>query len=201
MTQDIQVDADLLRREVSSKYKEVALNPDGKFHFHTGRSLAARLSYDKKTVDALPDAAVESFSGVGNPFLLRSLQPGEKVVDCGAGAGFDCFVAASQVGDSGEVVGIDMTAEMLAKSRSTASDMKLGNVDFREGYLEAIPVEDGWADVVISNGVLNLCADKPGVFAEIFRMMRPGGTLQFADIANSNEVPDSARSNVDLWTA
>ena len=201
MTQDIQVDADLLRREVSSKYKEVALNPDGEFHFHTGRSLAARLSYDKKTVDALPDAAVESFSGVGNPFLLRSLQPGEKVVDCGAGAGFDCFVAASQVGDSGEVVGIDMTAEMLAKSRSTASDMKLGNVDFREGYLEAIPVEDGWADVVISNGVLNLCADKPGVFAEIFRMMRPGGTLQFADIANSNEVPDSARSNVDLWTA
>lgn len=201
MTQDIQVDADLLRREVSSKYKEVALNPDGKFHFHTGRSLAARLSYDKKTVDALPDAAVESFSGVGNPFLLRSLQPGEKVVDCGAGAGFDCFVAASQVGDSGEVVGIDMTAEMLAKSRSTASDMKLGNVDFREGYLEAIPVEDGWADVVISNGVLNLCADKPGVFAEIFRMMRPGGTLQFADIANSNDVPESARNNVDLWTA
>jgi arsenite methyltransferase len=201
MTQDIQVDADLLRREVSSKYKEVALNPDGEFHFHTGRSLATRLRYDTKIVDALPDAAVESFSGVGNPFLLRSLQQGEKVVDCGSGAGFDCFVAANQVGDSGEVVGIDMTAEMLAKSRSTALEMKIGNVEFREGYLEAIPVEDGWADVVISNGVLNLCADKPGVFAEIFRMMRPGGTLQFADIANSNEVPDSARSNVDLWTA
>jgi arsenite methyltransferase len=201
MTQSIQVDADLLRREVSSKYKEVALNPGGDFHFHTGRSLAAKLGYDQRVVDALPDAAVESFSGVGNPFLLRALDKGENVVDCGAGAGFDCFVAASQVGDTGQVVGIDMTAEMLAKSRATAASMGQDNVEFREGYLEAIPVEDGWADVVISNGVLNLCADKPGVFAEIFRMMKPGGTLQFADIANSNEVPESARNNVDLWTA
>jgi arsenite methyltransferase len=201
MTSNIQVDADELRREVSSKYKEVALNPGGEFHFHTGRGLAAKLGYDQAVVDALPDLAVESFSGVGNPFLLRSLVKGENVVDCGAGAGFDCFVAASQVGNSGQVVGIDMTEEMLAKSRATASAMGQNNVEFREGYLEAIPVEDGWADVVISNGVLNLCVDKPGVFAEIFRMMRPGGTLQFADIANSNDVPESARNNVDLWTA
>ena len=201
MTVETIVDPDALREEVRLKYAEVAVEPDNEFHFHTGRPLAKRLGYDQAAVDALPDAAVESFAGVANPFSMQDLAPGETVVDAGAGAGFDSFVAAGQVGPGGAVVGIDMTAEMLAKSRATAASMGQDNVEFREGYLEAIPVEDGWADVVISNGVLNLCADKPGVFAEIFRMMRPGGTLQFADIANSNDVPESARNNVDLWTA
>jgi SAM-dependent methyltransferase len=201
MEERIPVDADALRKEVSAKYREVAVKPDGDYHFHTGRPLAKRLGYEQSVVDALPDAAVESFSGVGNPFSQRPLAKGERVVDCGAGAGFDSFIAAGQVGPEGRVVGIDMTEEMLAKSRATAKSMGCGNVDFREGYLEEMPVEDGWADVVISNGVINLCADKKQVFGEIHRVLRPGGRLQFADIANSEPVPDSAIHNIDLWTA
>ena len=201
MAEGILVDVDALRREVSSKYRAVAIEPHGDYHFHTGRPLAARLGYDQAVVDALPDAAVESFSGVGNPFSQRRLAAGERVVDCGAGAGFDCFIAAGHIGAEGKVVGVDMTAEMLAKSRATAKTMGSGNVDFREGYLEELPVADGWADVVISNGVINLCADKKQVFSEIFRVLRPGGRLQFADIANSNPVPESAVKNIDLWTA
>jgi ubiquinone/menaquinone biosynthesis C-methylase UbiE len=123
------------------------------------------------------------------------------VVDLGSGGGFDCFVAAGKVGTTGEVVGVDMTEEMLAKSRRTARAMGLSNVAFREGILERLPVEDGWADVVISNGVLNLCADKQQVFSEIRRVLRPGGTLQFADIANGKPVPEKAVANIDLWTA
>jgi SAM-dependent methyltransferase len=159
MKAELPVDPAALREEVKSKYRDVAGNPHGEFHFHTGRPLARRLGYDPAEVDALPDAAVESFAGVANPFSLKPLNPGEKVVDAGSGAGFDCFIAARQVGPSGKVVGIDMLPEMLAKSRSTAARMELGNVEFREGLLEDMPVEDGWADVVISNGVINLCAD------------------------------------------
>lgn len=195
------VDAAALREEVSKKYREVAVDPHGDYHFHTGRPLAKRLGYDDAIVDPLPDSAVESFAGVGNPFSLRDLEPGEKVVDFGSGGGFDCFVAAGQVGPGGRVVGIDMTEAMLSKSRSTAHDMALDHVEFREGLIEDIPVGDGWADVVISNGVINLCPDKQRVFSEIFRVLRPGGTLQFADIANGKPVPEAATSNIDLWTA
>jgi len=201
MTTDTLVDAVALREEVKLKYKEVAIDPSGTFHFHTGRPLARRLGYDDEVVGALPDAAVESFAGVGNPFSLRTLEKGERVVDVGSGGGFDCFIAADQVGSDGQVVGIDMTDEMLEKSRGTASDMGLGNVEFREGLLEDMPIEDGWADVVISNGVINLCADKPHVMTEISRILKPGGILQFADIANGQPVPESATSNIDLWTA
>lgn len=198
---DIVVDADVLREEVKAKYREVAVNPHAEYHFHTGRPLAKRLGYDDTMVGAMPDAAVESFSGVGNPFSLRSLDKGERVIDLGSGGGFDCFVAARQVEASGRVVGIDMTEEMLAKSRSTARDMGLDNVEFREGLIEEMPVEDGWSDVVISNGVINLCADKKKVFSEIGRVLRPGGALQFADIANGKPIPEEALRNVDLWTA
>ena len=143
---------------------------------------------------------MESFAGVGNPFSLRPLAPSEKVVDVGSGAGFDSFVAVGQVGPGGQVVGIDMTSEMLAKSRQTAEALGLAHVEFREGFAESLPVEDAWADVVISNGVINLCADKQAVFAEIFRVLRPGGRLQFADIANGRPVPAEALRDVDLWT-
>ena len=129
-----------------------------------------------------------------------SCKPGERVVDLGAGGGFDCFVAAGQVGPEGQVVGVDMTEEMLARSRAAASAMGLRNVEFRQGVIEDLPVEDGWADVVISNGVINLCADKRQVFAEIMRVLRPGGRLQFADIANGKAVPEAAIRNIDLWT-
>lgn len=194
------VDPDALREQVRDKYREVAVDPGASFHFHTGRGLASRLGYEASVVDALPDAAVESFAGVGNPFSLRALEPGEKVVDVGSGGGFDSFIAAGQVGPGGQVTGVDMTAEMLAKSRGTAGALGLSHVRFLEGLAEAMPVEDGWADVVISNGVINLCADKKAVFAEIFRVLRPGGRLQFADIANGRPVPAGALRDIDLWT-
>ena len=200
MPNDLLVDVDTLRTQVRDKYRDVALDPHGAHHFHTGRPLAARLGYDQATVDSLPDRAVESFAGVGNPFSLRRIEPGERVVDVGSGAGFDSFIAATQTGPTGSVVGIDMTAEMLTKSRATAKQMDFTSVEFREGLAEAMPVENGWADVVISNGVINLCADKQAVFAEIFRVLRPGGVLQFADIANGRPVPIEAMRDVDLWT-
>ena len=201
MTSESPVDPAALREEVKSKYREVAANPHGGFHFHTGRRLAQRLGYDQDVVDAMPDGAVESFAGVANPFALRRLEAGERVVDAGSGAGFDCFIAGQQVGDSGRVVGVDMLQEMLERSRAAAAHMRLGHVEFRDGLIEDMPVEDGWADAVISNGVINLCADKRRAFQEIWRVLRPGGRLQFADIANGKPVPESALRNIDLWTA
>jgi len=200
-TETLAVNPSVLREEVKKKYRDVACNPHGEHHFHTGRPLARRLGYDQAVVGAMPDAAVESFAGVANPFVLRALARGEKVVDAGSGAGFDSFIAAHQVGREGRVVGVDMLAEMLEKSRNNAKLMGLGNVEFREGILEEMPVEDGWADVVISNGVINLCADKKRAFGELWRVLRPGGRLQFGDIANGKPVPESAIANIDLWTA
>ena len=200
MPTEMLVDVATLRAQVRDKYREVANDPHGTHHFHTGRPLTIRLGYDQAVVDKLPDRAVESFAGVGNPFSLRHLGTGERVVDVGSGAGFDSFMAATQVGPTGRVIGIDMTAEMLAKSRATAELLELDHVEFREGLAETMPVETGWADVVISNGVINLCADKQAVFAEIHRVLRPGGVLQFADIANGRPVPIEAMRDVDLWT-
>jgi arsenite methyltransferase len=200
MAEAVLVDAGALRDQVREKYREVATDPRRSFHFHTGRPLTVRLQYDADVVDALPDRAVESFAGVGNPFSLRRLERGERVVDVGSGAGFDSFIAASQVGESGRVVGVDMTAEMLEKSRATASALGFAHVEFREGLAEQLPVENGWADVVISNGVINLCADKKAVFEEIRRVLKPGGSLQFADIANGRPVPPEALRDIDLWT-
>lgn len=200
MSKELAVDPVALREEVKNKYRAVASNPSGEYHFHTGRVAAKRLGYDSAVVDAMPDAAVESFAGVANPFSLRPLEQGESVVDAGSGAGFDSFIAAHQIGPRGRVVGVDMLPEMLEKSRKTAELMGLKNLEFREGLLEEIPVEDGWADVVISNGVINLCADKKRVFSEIWRVLRPGGRLQFGDIASGQPIPESALRDIDLWT-
>jgi SAM-dependent methyltransferase len=200
MAEDLLVDPESLREQVRDKYREVAVDPHRTFHFHIGRVNAVRLGYEQREVDALPDRAVESFAGVGNPFSLRRLRPEERVVDVGSGAGFDSFIAAGQVGAKGRVVGVDMTPEMLEKSRDTADALGLGHVEFREGLAESIPVEDGWADAVISNGVINLCADKQAVFNEIHRVLKPGGWLQFADIANGRPVPPEALRDIDLWT-
>ncbi len=199
-TSELLVDPAALREQVREKYREVATDPTRPFHFHTGRSLARRLGYDDDVLAALPDRAVESFAGVANPFALRRLAPGERVVDVGSGAGFDSFVAAGQVGPAGRVVGVDMTPEMLAKATATAAALGLDRVEFRRGLAEALPVEDGWADVVVSNGVINLCADKRAVLGEIRRVLKPGGWLQFADIANGRPVPEGALRDIDLWT-
>lgn len=200
MTDDVMVDRAQLRDQVRDKYRKVATDPGGAFHFHTGRRAAAHLGYDAAVVDRLPDSAVESFAGVGNPFVLRTLGTGERVLDVGSGGGFDTFVAADQVGPEGHVIGVDMTEEMLQRATRAAAELELGNVEIREGYAEELPVEDGWADTVISNGVINLCPDKQAAFAEIFRALRPGGFLQFADIANGNRVPAEAMRDIDLWT-
>lgn len=200
MTEALPVDTEQLREEVKVKYREVATAPNAAYHFHTGRIAAERLGYDMTLVDSLPARAVESFAGVGNPFELRTPRPGERVIDAGSGAGFDSFVATRQVGSQGYVIGIDMTPEMLAKATANAELLALANVEFRNGLLEAIPVEDDWADVVISNGVINLCADKRAAFSEIRRVLRPGGYLQFADIANGRPVPPEALRDIDLWT-
>jgi len=197
---DLLVDPVALREQVKSKYREVAADPTRTYHFHTGRGLARRLGYEDDAVDALPDRAVESFAGVANPFALRRLAPGERVVDIGSGAGFDSFLAAAQVGPTGRVVGVDMTPEMLEKSAATGTELGLDHVEFRAGLAESVPVEDSWADVVISNGVINLCADKHAVLSEIGRILRPGGWLQFADIANGLPVPEGALRDIDLWT-
>jgi len=201
MTDELPVDGEALRAQVREKYRTVAVEPDGTFHFHTGRALAARLGYDPELTAELPDSAVESFAGVGNPFSLRALEIGERVVDVGSGAGFDSVIAARRVTERGRVIGVDMTPEMLRRSRETADLLGLTNLEFRAGMAEALPVEEAWADVVIANGVINLCVDKRAAFDEIFRVLRPGGWLQFADIANGRPLPPEALADIDLWTA
>ncbi len=141
-----------------------------------------------------------SFAGTGNPFSIGALHPGERVVDVGCGAGIDSLIAARMVGSDGQVVGVDMTPEMLARARRAADDAGASNVDFRDGYMEALPVPDGWADVVISNGVLNLTPDKPKALAEMARVLTPTGRLQIGDITIDSPVPEAAKQDIDLWT-
>jgi len=201
MTTQITPDVETLRREVQLKYTEVADNPELTFHFHHGRPLAKMLGYPMDMVDAMPDQAVESFAGVGNPFSVGDIFAGETVIDLGSGAGFDCFIAGQAVGPTGKVIGIDMTEAMLIRSRDTARIMDLDQVEFRQGFIEDIPVEDASVDVAISNGVINLCPDKYAAFREIFRTLKSGGRLNLADIVVQKEVPAEAKEDVDIWTA
>jgi arsenite methyltransferase len=194
------VDLERLREEVRKKYGEVAHMPTASYHFHTGRAHAQRLGYPQSPLDQLPEAACEAFAGVGNPFHWGGPSPGEKVVDLGSGAGMDSFLAALWTGPEGRVIGVDMTPEMLDRSRAVAAAAGIGNVEFRQGVIEDLPVEDGWADLVISNGVINLCPDKIGVYREIFRVLRPGGRMTVADICLERPVPESALRDIDLWT-
>jgi SAM-dependent methyltransferase len=194
------IDRDHLRRDISDKYTSVALTPEVGFHFHTGRPLAAMLGYDERDVDWLPTSAVESFAGTGNPLAARPARPGDVVVDVGCGAGFDTLLAARRVGPAGRVIGIDMTDTMLEKARAGAAALGLTNVELRSGYAEELPVESDTADLLISNGVINLCPDKTAVLREMYRVLKPGGRLQVADIVVHREIPQDVRDDIDLWS-
>lgn len=193
------VDVQRLRHEVSEHYAEVAQDPGGDFHFHTGRAATDRLGYAEELLAGFPEACVEAFAGVANPFWWGLPEPGERVVDIGSGGGLDAMVAARSVAPDGEVVGVDMTPAMLERASRNAAVAGIGNVAFREGLAEELPVPDGWADIVISNGVLNLVPDKVAAYAEIMRVLRPGGRIQIADVCVEVEVPDEAKQDIDLW--
>lgn len=189
-----------LRQAIQHEYATVAIDPSGTFHFHTGRKLARLLEYDDAWLIGIPEGCIASFAGTGNPFRVGAINQGERVVDVGSGAGMDTLIAARKVGDGGHVVGVEMTPAMLQKARAAAHQAGLNNVEFREGYAESLPVEVGWADVVISNGALNLTPDKLITLTEMARVLRPGGRLQIGDILVQRAVPDSAKRKIDLWT-
>jgi arsenite methyltransferase len=194
------LDTQQLRAAIQAEYSEVAASPEQGFHFHTGRPLADLLGYAPELLEGIPTENLASFAGVGRPFVFGALKPGERAVDIGSGAGFDSLVAGGMVGPNGSVIGVDMTVAMLAKARRGAQAAALPWVEFREGFAEALPVADAWADVVISNGVINLCPDKVTVWREVFRVLKPGGRVQIADIVVEKAVPESAREDIDLWT-
>ncbi|HXH82213.1 MAG TPA: methyltransferase domain-containing protein [Candidatus Tectomicrobia bacterium] len=196
---ELPVDVDVLRSEIRKTYASVSNEPEKDFVFPTGRGWAEDLGYPPELAN-VPESAVESFAGVANPFALGRLQPGERVLDVGSGAGTDSLVAAQMVGPEGSVAGIDMTPEMLDKARAAAAAMGLTNVMFVQGQAEALPFRDASFDVVISNGVIDLIPDKDAVFAEIRRVLRPGGRIQIADVTIQQPVSEEGRRNIDLWT-
>jgi arsenite methyltransferase len=162
--------------------------------------LAKMLGYEDSWLEGIPETAIESFAGTGNPFMLGPIAPGEHVIDVGSGAGIDSLIAAKMAGPTGQILGVDMTPEMLERARRAAREADLDNVTFEQAYAESIPVPDGWADVVISNGVLNLMPDKSAALQEIARVLRPGGRLQVGDILVEKAVPESAKADISLWT-
>ena len=194
------VKLETLRGEIQKEYTVVATTPETSFHFQTGRPLAELLGYSPDMIESVPTGNLESFAGTGNPFSLDKIEPGEQVVDVGSGAGFDSLIAAGLVGPTGKVIGVDMTPAMLDKARVGAAEAGLTNVEFHEGQAERLPVADNWADVVISNGVVNLCPDKTAVFKEMYRVLKPGGRLQIGDILVQKAVPEEAKEDIDLWT-
>jgi SAM-dependent methyltransferase len=189
-----------LRLEIQKEYTAVACDPNKGYHFHTGRRLAERLGYADQWYASLPEGNIASFAGTGNPFVAGPIHPGETVVDIGSGAGFDSLIAAQMVGASGRVIGVDMTNEMLRKARDGAAWVEAAHVEFRQGYMESLPVPDEFADVVISNGVLNLTLDKVETLREWRRVLKPGGRLQAGDILVQRAVPLSALDDISLWS-
>ena len=195
------LDTQELEERVKHMYEEVARHPDAEFHFETGRALAERLGYAAEDLDRIPAPAIDSFAGVGQFLHLAGLHAGERVLDLGSGSGMDSFLAAVAVGAQGRVVGVDMTAEQLAKARRLAAEAGFDNVEFREGYIEEPPVEAEAFDCVISNGVINLSPDKPAVFAAAARALRPGGRVALADIVSGTQLPEGVTCDASLWAA
>ena len=196
----IDLDVDGLRNAICHEYAAVADEPTRGFHFHTGRPLTRIVGYRSEWLEGIPETAVASFAGSGNPFSIGALHPGEPVVDVGCGAGIDSLIAARMVGPDGQVVGVDMTPEMLPRARGAVDEAGASTVEFREGYMEALPVPDGWADVVISNGVLNLTPDKAKALGEMARVLTPTGRLQIGDIMIDTPVPEASKQDIALWT-
>jgi len=194
------VDRESLRDAIREEYQEVAKEPGKGFHFHTGRRLASILGYDESLFAGVPEKSIESFAGTGNPFSMGALSPGETVVDVGCGAGIDSLIAARMVAPEGRVIGVDMTAAMLDKAEDSREEAGIANAEFKSGYGEKLPVSDGWADVVISNGVFNLMPDKLAALREMSRVLKPGGRLQLADILVQKPVSEKAKERIDLWT-
>jgi SAM-dependent methyltransferase len=199
MAVEIDIDVDLLKREIKKTYAQVSQEPEEEFFFPTGRAWAEDLDYPPELAN-VPDTAADSFAGVANPFALGRLEDGERVVDLGCGAGTDTLVAAQMVGRNGHVTSIDMTPEMLKKARAATAELGLTNVDFLEGEIERLPLASESVDVVISNGVIDLVPDKDAVFSEIFRVLRPGGRMQVADVTIQKPVSEEGRRDIDLWT-
>jgi SAM-dependent methyltransferase len=197
---DAPVDVDVLREEIRKTYTEVSSDQEREFIFPTGRSWAQELGYPEPELSRVPDATVESFAGVANHWLLGRIDRGSVILDLGCGAGTDLLIAAQMTGPEGRVIGVDMTASMLARARASADEMGLSNVELHEALIEAVPLDDGSVDVVISNGVIDLVPDKDAVFDEIDRVLRPGGRLQLADVVIHHEVSEDARRRIDLWT-
>ena len=193
------LDVGLLRESIREEYSAVATRPEQGFHFHTGRPLARLLGYDEAWLDGIPEPTIASFAGTGNPFSLGTLRRGERVVDVGSGAGIDSLIASRMVGPAGRVVGVDMTPAMLERARASAAELGTTNVEFREGLAESLPVDDEWADVVISNGVVNLFPDKLVGLREMARALKPGGRLQIGDILVQKPLGAGAKRNIDLW--
>ena len=199
MAVDVEIDVELLKSEIKKTYASVSDEPEGEFIFPTGRAWAEDLGYPPELAN-VPDAAVESFAGVANPWQLGRLAPGDRVLDLGSGAGTDSLVAAQMVGADGSVTGIDMTPQMRAKALAAAAEMGATNVEFVDGEAEQLPFLDDSFDVVISSGVIDLIPDKDAVFAELFRVLTPGGRMQIADVTIQNPVSAEGRRNIDLWT-
>jgi arsenite methyltransferase len=194
-----EIDVGLLKTEIRKTYASVSEEPERDFIFPTGRSWAEDLGYPAE-LDHVPESAVESFAGVANPWTMGRLAQGERVLDLGSGAGTDSLVAAQMVGPDGHVTGIDMTPQMLAKARAAAAEMGAANVEFVEAEAEQLPFPDESFDVVVSNGVIDLIPDKDAVFAELRRVLVPGGRIQIADVTIQNPVSEEGRRNIDLWT-
>jgi SAM-dependent methyltransferase len=199
MTVEVGVDVGLLKSEIKKTYASVSEEPERDFIFPTGRAWAEDLRYPAELAN-VPELAVESFAGVANPWTMGRLAAGERVLDLGSGAGTDCLVAAQMVGPDGRVTGIDMTAPMLTKARAAATEMGMANVEFVECEAERLPFSDASFDVAISNGVIDLIPDKDAVFAELYRVLVPGGRMQIADVTIQNPVSEKGRRNIDLWT-
>jgi arsenite methyltransferase len=197
----VSVDAQELETKVKEMYRAVAADPGGPFHFELGRDLAVRLGYEEDRLDGVPQPAVDSFAGVGYFFDLLDLRPGEIVLDLGSGSGMDVFYAATFVGPAGTAMGVDFTREQLEKAGSLVLRHRIGNIDLREGRIEALPLEGASVDAVISNGVINLCPDKKAVFAEAARVLRPGGRLALADIVTDVQLVDAIVCDADLWAS